>query len=183
MRTSLTTAVATFATHEEARRAVDELRQAGFRADQIVFGPNGPEQPAAHADQGEGQGENVALGTAAGAAAGAGLGAAVGGLWAVGLAAGLLPPLGPAIAGGLLASVLASAAAGAAGGGLTGALIGLGLSEANARSCEREVSEGRVLVTVHAAGRFEEAQDLLRRCGGRTLADRPAPPAVPASLP
>src|SRR4051812_10340663 len=126
------TAVGVFNTREEARRAVEELRRAGFGGDRIGgVARDGGEAAAGPGGTGTGAGE----GAAAGVAAGAGVGA----LWALGLAAGVLPAIGPVVAGGLLASVLASAAGGAAVAGLVGALVGLGIPEEEARWYEGEL--------------------------------------------
>ena len=68
--------------------------------------------------------------------------------------------------GGLLASVLASAAAGAGAGTIGGALLGMGLTEDDVDYYYDEVSAGRILVTVRAGNRYEEAMTILRRNGG-----------------
>jgi hypothetical protein len=102
------------------------------------------------------------------------VGAGAGGLWALGIAAGILPGIGPVIAGGLLASILASAALGAAAGGVAGALIGLGISEEDASYYEGEFKAGRTVITVKAAGRFEEARSILREAGAYDVETRPA---------
>jgi hypothetical protein len=71
--TGRTTAVGVFSTHDEARRAVDDLRRAGFTEDQIGV-----------AARDQDSGSYAAEGAATGAVAGAGVGA----LWAIGIAAG-----------------------------------------------------------------------------------------------
>jgi uncharacterized protein (TIGR02271 family) len=158
MRTQHTTVVGVFEDGQQAQRAVQELRRAGFREDQIGIAARdtgavtpGPAQ----------EGTYVGEGALAGAATGAGLGA----LWAIGIAAGALPAIGPVIAGGILASVLASAAGGAAVGSLVGALIGLGIPEEEAEYYESEFHAGRPVVTVRADGRSEEAWAILQRFG------------------
>src|SRR5262249_9740746 len=57
------------------------------------------------------------------------------------------------------------AAAGAAAGGIVGALIGLGIPEEEAHYYESEFKAGRVIVTVRADGRYNEAWDILHRHG------------------
>src|SRR5206468_7270368 len=107
----LVTAVGVFPGYAEARRAIDALRRAGYRDDQI--GVIGPHEDAAHEKR---TGlpndpththweEGAGIGAAAGGLAGLGLGAAV--------AAGLMSPLGPVVAGGTLVALIASAGAGA----------------------------------------------------------------------
>jgi hypothetical protein len=160
--------VGVFPGYAEARRAVEELRKAGFRDDQIgVLGPNlGELLPA----EGERSGlpndplgthweEGAGLGAAAGATAGLGLGLAV--------AAGLMPPVGPVIAGGTLVALLASAGAGATAGTVVGGILGLGVPEDHAHIYEGELRAGRVLVAVRPAdGQDETAHRVLRELGG-----------------
>src|SRR5262245_13458403 len=156
--TTRSTVVGVFTDRAAAQRAVNELRRAGFREDQVgVIGRGTDEATAAN----EVTGSKVAEGAATGAAAGAGVGA----LWALGIAAGVLPAIGPVIAGGLLASVLASAAGGAAVARLVRALVGLGVPEGEARYCETEFKAGGSIVTVKADGRYPEAESILRNCG------------------
>jgi len=164
-----TTVVGVFADRQEAQQAVDELRRAGFREDQIgvvARDGNAPEGTAGTVEEGSKWGAGATTGVIAGAG--------VGGLWAIGIAAGLLPAVGPIIAGGLLASVLASAAGGAVVGGIVGALIGLGIPEEEARYYEGEFQAGRMLVTVKADGRYDEAYAILRRHGAYDMRTAPA---------
>jgi uncharacterized protein (TIGR02271 family) len=159
MQTHRSTIVGVFEDRQQAQRAVDELRRAHFREDQIgvVARDGSGATTAAHEETGSHAG--------AGAAAGAATGAGVGALWALGIAAGMLPAIGPVIAGGLLASVLASAAGGLVAGGIVGALIGLGIPEEEARYYEGEFKAGRTIATVKADGRYDEAWAILRRYG------------------
>jgi hypothetical protein len=155
--------VGTFLERVDAQRAVNQLRQANFREDQIGIitrteaGIPPAEVPAADAATHS----KIVEGTAIGAATGAGLGA----VWALGIAAGVLPAVGPIIVGGLLASVLASAGGAGAVGTVLGALMGLGVSEEEARYYEGEFATGRTLVTVRPEDRFEEAETILRNNG------------------
>lgn len=155
---SRSTLVGVFTDRSAAQRAVNELRRANFREDQIGIvarSDNSTLAPDAAANS------KVAEGAAAGAATGAGIGA----LWALGIAAGMLPAIGPVIAGGLLMSVLASAGGAAAVGTLVGALVGLGIPENEATYYEGEFKAGRTLVTVKPEGRNPEAISILRSCG------------------
>jgi hypothetical protein len=165
------TVVGVFPDQEAARPAVNELREAGFREDQIgVVGRRTDASvtgETATGAAGETKWEEGAAAGAAGAAAGAGVGA----LWALGITAGVLPVVGPVIAGGLMASVLASAAGGAAVAGIVGALVGLGVPEEHARCYEAEVHAGRTLVTVQAPGRYEEVEEIFRRRGATGVND------------
>jgi hypothetical protein len=167
-RATDTTVIGVFNGHAEARRAVEQLRQAGFPDDHLgIIGPDWrnttrtvedrsgrPNDPThTHWEGG------TAIGAAAGGATGLGLGIAV--------ATGLIPPLGPVIAGGTLVALLASAGTGAVIGGVAGGLAGLGVPEDEARWGQDELNRGRVLVAVRGAnGRADEARDVIRRCGG-----------------
>jgi hypothetical protein len=159
-----TTVVGVFQDRDAARAAVNELRRLGFPEGEI--GVIAPENQAGlvtgETSTGTTEKSKWEEGAATGVAAGAGIGA----LWALGIVAGVLPAIGPAVAGGILASVVASAAGGAAIAGVVGALIGLGIPEHEARFYEGELTSGRTLVTVRAPGRYEEAEEVLRRHGG-----------------
>jgi uncharacterized protein (TIGR02271 family) len=160
-RTERPTIVGVFRDRSQAQQAINELKRAGFRDDQIgVTSPDGNKQGAA---SGQDAGDNYAAEAgAAGLAAGAGVGA----LWGLAVISGFLPAIGPAIAGGTLAALLSSAAAGAAAAGLAGALIGMGISKEEAEYYESEFKAGRTIVTVKTEGRHAEALAILRRHGG-----------------
>lgn len=158
------TAVGVFDAREQASRAIDELRRAGF-ADERIGVVDRAAAPVAETMADE-------------AATGAVGGAAVGALGGLAVAAGLLAPIGPVVAGGALAAIAATAAAGAAAGGLLGLLVGMGFTEEEARYYEGELRAGRTLVTVRADERYEEAVAILRRCGAREPADVPAVPML-----
>jgi uncharacterized protein (TIGR02271 family) len=165
--TQRSTVVGVFSDREHAQQAVNELRRLGFREDQI--GVAGREEGRMEgATTVSDKGSKAATGAATGVAAGAGLGA----LWGIGIIAGLLPAIGPAIAGGTLATILSSAAAGAAAAGIAGALVGLGIPEEEAKYYEGEVHAGRILVTVKADGRYDEAYEVLRRHGAYDMKTR-----------
>jgi hypothetical protein len=158
------TVVGVFDDRRAAQQAIAELRQVGFRDDQIGVvardeGPTGVNTET---------GSRWEEGAATGIAAGAGIGA----LWGLGIVAGVLPAIGPAIAGGVLASVLASAAGGAAVAGVLGALVGLGIPEEEAKFYEGEFHAGRTLVTVQAPGRYEEAREILHKHGAYNVETR-----------
>src|SRR5215218_283492 len=144
--TTRSVAVGVFEDRRHAQAAVDDLRRAGFREDQVGVIARDEAGRVSTTVETAGTGSMMAEGAATGALAGAGAGA----LWALGIAAGVLPAIGPVIAGGVLASVLASAAGGAAVAGIVGALIGLGIPEEEARYYEGEFKAGRTVVTVQA---------------------------------
>lgn len=153
------TAAATFESRDEAERAVDRLRAAGFSDERIGWAMRQGETPEGAKDVSD----DVAKGATAGALTGAGLGAAGA---AVGMA--LIPGVGPFIAGGYLATILTTAGVSAAAGGLLGGLAGLGFDEGETRHYEEAFKGGRAVVTVGAGDRYTEAADILRENGGQT---------------
>jgi hypothetical protein len=154
------TIVGVFADKAEAHQALEELRRAGFRDDQLGLMASGEsEYGTAATDPSD---TYAAEGGATGMAAGAGVGA----LWGLGIAAGVLPAIGPAIAGGTLAAVLSSAAAGAAAAGVAGALLGEGIPKDEAEYYESQLRSGRIILTVRPEGRSAEATAIVRRFGG-----------------
>jgi hypothetical protein len=160
--------VGVFNTKEEARRAVEELRRAGFSDNQITMvmhhSNDGTvevtDMDAAKAAQVTGEnkaGEGAAVGVIAG-----GLGGG-----ALALALGMIPGVGPVLSlgTGLAATMFGiGAAAGGATGGIVGALVGMDFPEDEARHYERELKAGRVLVGVKS-DRLDEAEAILSRCG------------------
>jgi hypothetical protein len=164
------TVVGLFREGEQAREAIQALKEAGFEAGDIglLMRDRDDAQTVAQEEATEGQ-----AGT--GAATGAVAGGVLGGLatWLVGVGALAIPGVGPLVAAGGFASLLAGAAVGAVGGatlgGIGGALVGMGVPPAEAEWYEREVRGGGTLVTVRAGGRYDEAQELLRRHGAADL--------------
>jgi len=154
--------VGIFENHNDAQRAMAELRRAGFTEDQI--GMAAPDHSAQGTVTHTDDDSNAATGAMTGALAGAGVGAA----WGLGIIAGLLPAIGPVIAGGTLAAILASAGLGAAAAGLAGLLIGMGVPEDEANYYDSEFKSGRTIITVKAENRYDEAAAILRRAGGHT---------------
>jgi hypothetical protein len=157
--------VAVFEDRDDAELAARELRDRGFKDDQIGY--------AWRDDAGKTRTEGTKAGKLA--AEGVGAGVVLGGI--IGAAAGLLiPGVGPVVAGGVLASALAGAVTGAAAGGIAGALVGLGIPEDEARYYDEEFRSGGTLMTVKAGDRYDEASDIARRRRGydyETRRDRP----------
>jgi hypothetical protein len=168
-----TTAVGVFHDRDHAQAAVNELRQNGFREEDIGVAYRGEDHLHGSHEVTD-RGSHAAEGAGVGAATGAGIGA----LWGLGVIAGVLPAIGPAIAGGTLAAILSSAAAGAAAAGLAGALVGLGLPEDEAEYYEGEFKSGRIVVTVRAESRYDDAAAVLRRHGGYDMHNRDVRPTT-----
>lgn len=153
------TRVGVFATREAADRAIADLKELGYRDDQIGLVAKDASGNAVTTD---GAGETrVGKGAALGAAAGAVGGAAVG----AGILAGAIPVIGPVLAIGTLGTVLLNAAGGAAAAGLAGALIGWGIPDEDAKYYESEVQAGRYLVTVESGDRTDAPVVYVRHGG------------------
>jgi hypothetical protein len=160
MRDQQSTVVGVFEDRQQADRAVDELRRAGFRDDQIGIAmrfDDGVFEGESAVDTAEGS--HVGTGAVTGALAGLGLGALAG----LGVLSGVIPVIGPAIAAGTLGIILTNAAAGAGIGGLVGALAGAGIPEDEAHYYQGEFEAGRTIVTVEAGGRADAARAILYR--------------------
>lgn len=159
----MSTVVGLFETREKAHRAVEALKQGGFRAEDmsIVMRDRGAAAEVA---------EEVGVGS--GAAAGAVGGGILGGLGGllVGIGALAIPGIGPIIAAGPLAAALAGAGIGAATGGLLGALVSAGVPEEEAAHYQAGIERGGILLTVSAPdGREAEVRSILGRNGMQDL--------------
>ena len=159
-------ASALFDTHEEAERAVSELRSIGLRdSDLSVIAHHGGTTTARSGD-GEITDEhhrNVLRGILGGGALGAG----------IGVAALAIPGIGPLAAAGAIAAsavpeaIGIGAAIGAVGGSLNEVLTKHGVSEEDARYYGDRLKSGGVLVTVDDTGRDgDQVRDVLYRNGG-----------------
>ncbi len=157
-QTTSRTVVCLFNDRSQAEQAIRDLKDAGFREDQIGVAMQDRSEQQALMD-------STGSPAAEGAATGAVSGGLVGGL--IGLLGSLLVPgLGPLVVGGVLASTLTGAGIGAAAGGLIGALVGMGVPEEDARHFDSGLRSGGALVTVNAEVRTVEAVDILQRHGG-----------------
>src|SRR5919201_7151761 len=150
------TVVGLFDNRDDAQRAIEALKEAGFRADDIGVTMRDRREAGALVEETE---TSAGAGAATGALAGGALGGLAG--WLVGIGALAIPGIGPVVAAGPLAAALGGAAIGAAGGGLIGALTGAGVPEEEARWYDERVRGGGWLVSVDAQGRYDEARAIL----------------------
>jgi len=162
------TVVGVFEDRRHADQAVSDLRNAGFRDDQIGVAMRHAEGEAVTGSSDEDS--HAGTGAIAGALTGLGLGALAG----LGVLSGVIPVIGPAIAGGTLGIILSNAAAGAGIAGLVGALAGAGIPEHEAKYYQGEFEAGRTIVTVSADGRADEATAIMRRHGAYDMSTRGA---------
>jgi uncharacterized protein (TIGR02271 family) len=155
-----TTVVGVFHEQDDARDAIEALKDDGFAADSIsVLSPDKRTTESMAEETGTHAGSGAATGLVAGGVLGG-----VGG-WLVGIGALAIPGVGPFIAAGALATALGGAAIGAGVGAIAGALIGMGVPKEEADYYEGEVKSGRTLVTVRSNGRYDDAQRILRQHG------------------
>ncbi|MFO7321294.1 MAG: general stress protein [Chloroflexota bacterium] len=151
------TIVALYDNFDIAKRAVQELVDAGFDRENISLVANDAsgEYSRSYVERQDVENDDVS------AAEGAGFGAVVGAL--VGLGVALIPGIGPVLAAGPLAAALMAgigAAAGAATGGVVAGLVDFGVPEEEAHVYAEGLRRGGTLVSVTAddmhAGRIEE---------------------------
>jgi len=145
----VTTPLAVFGVYRDRDKleaAVERLKNDGFNSEDIsVVFP----------DQARTQRFAVEHSTKApeGASVGGGTGLVAGGVlgWLAGIGTLAIPGIGPLLAAGPIVAALAGAGFGGAVGGLAGGLIGLGMPELEAKRYEKEIQEGRMLVSVRCS--------------------------------
>lgn len=157
------TVVGVFDSHDQAERAVAELRQSGFDTNEISI----------VAKEKQGQGRDMQSDTTMGmnmgtVSDGATTGGALGGLAGLAMGAGALaiPGLGPIIAAGPIAGLLS----GAATGGIAGSLIDWGIPEEQGRRYENEIKAGKILAAVRThESKIDSAAEIFRQNGARDV--------------
>lgn len=151
--------VGVFSSYEAAVDAIEELKQKGYRSDEISVIAKDRDDVEDVTDE---TGTKAPEGLATGAATGGILGGTAGLL--AGLGALAIPGIGPILAAGPIAATLTGAAVGASAGGLVGGLIGLGIPEEEAKRYDDYIDNGRILVLVDAdAKRDNDAYATFRR--------------------
>lgn len=154
------TIVALYDTIEQAKQAVEALKNAGYTDTDISL--------IANDTTGEYARDLTVKAPADGAGKGATAGAIIGGLGGllVGIGALVIPGIGPVLAAGPLAAAvttLVGAGVGAAAGGLLGALVDLGVPEEEAGYYAEGVRRGGALVTAHVDdNRVDDARRILQ---------------------
>src|SRR4249919_2722471 len=136
-----TSVLGIYGTYSAVERAVETLKDAGFRNTNIsmLFPANVGSKDFAHV-----KGTKAPEGATTGAGTGAVIGGALG--WLAGIGALAIPGVGPFIAAGPIMAALAGAGVGGAVGGISGALIGLGIPEYEAKRYEASVKKGGILL-------------------------------------
>jgi hypothetical protein len=170
--TGRNTVAGLFRDRKSAERAIEDLKEAGFKGEQIGIVMRDPSEPGRiteHRESDRGTTTHAASGAMTGVVGGGLLGGLAGYLVAIG--ALTIPGIGPVLAGGALVEALGlgvigttaavGAGIGAAAGGLVGALVGMGIPEEEARYFEKALGTEEVLVTVKAGPRVMEALAIL----------------------
>ena len=155
-----------YPSYEAVDRAVDALREAGFRNTDIsvLFPENEGTKDFAHEKNTKAP-EGVTTGAGTGAVVGGALG------WLAGIGALAIPGVGPFIAAGPIMAALAGVGVGGAVGGIAGALIGLGIPEYEAKRYEGMVRKGGILLSVHSDNSdwTRRAKDILEATGAQDI--------------
>lgn len=156
-----------YRTAESVERAVEALRDAGFRNTDIsvLFPENVGTKDFAIRNE-----TKLPEGTATGATSGVVVGGVLG--WLAGIGALAIPGIGPFIAAGPIVAALAGAGAVGVLGGIAGALVGLGMPEYEAKRYEGIVKEGGILMSVHTDDSewTRRAKEILERTGAKDIA-------------
>jgi hypothetical protein len=151
-----------YKTRQEASIAVDAMRAAGFRNEDIsaLLPENTGTKEFAHEKN-----TKAPEGATTGLASGAVLGGAFG--WLVGIGTIAIPGIGPFLAAGPIMTALAGVGAGAVTGGLLGALIGLGMPEYEAKRYEGRIKNGGILLSIHCddSDWLKRAKEIMERTG------------------
>jgi len=173
---STNTCLGLFSDSKEADAAVDELKAASFRSEDIsiVMREEGKEVMK------KSQGGEVARDAVAGATTGGAIGGIAGLI--IGIAAITIPGIGGLIATGPLAvalglvqlggTTLAGAVTGAAAGGIIGGLVGLGVPKEKAEMYEEAVKKGQILLAVAVTPENKEkVSEIFRNHGATQVCD------------
>lgn len=152
------TVVGVFESRGQAEKAVGELRDGGFRDNEINIvarDDRGNEGARGGGFQAGGRGTDVGNFTNQNVTDGVTWGGTVGGLAGLLAGAGALaiPGIGPIVAAGPIAGALS----GAVTGGVTGGLLDFGIPEARGRHFEERVRQGGILALVRTSE--EKAND------------------------
>ncbi len=158
-----------YPTRSAVELAVDELKAEGFRSADVsvLFSSPDTSKDFAHDNT-----TKAPEGAATGAVSGATVGGVLG--WLAGIGTLAIPGAGPFIAAGPIMAALGGAGLGGAVGGIAGALIGIGIPEYEAKRYEGRISEGGILLSVHADDEewSDRAKEILERTGAEDIGEK-----------
>ena len=163
-----------FADYQTAEKALRELKDIGYRMDNVSIIGQDSEHLNASGQTGDVQVQDIQTDDSnraeEGAKTGAVSGGTVGGLTGllVGLGTLAIPGVGPIMLAGAAATAIATTVAGgaigAATGGLVGGLVGLGIPEDRAKLYNEHLSLGKYLVIVDGTdSEIARAEPILKR--------------------
>lgn len=154
-----------FKEQEEVIRAIERLKQLGFKEEDFSVLAKDKDDVEEIKDETDAdvsgydeRGTNAGKGAGIGAGTGGVLGGIVGLIAQVGLLT--IPGIGVLAAAGPIATTLTGAAIGAGGGGIVGALTGAGIPKEDAEEYEKFVKDGHILLMVDVdEARKRDVQD------------------------
>lgn len=160
------TLVATFDHQDAAERALSQLHDAGFGAQELSILAKDPRRlKEVEAEFVEGN-----LMEDAGKVGGI-FGGVLGAL--AGLVGVVIPGVGPILATGAILSVLCGTAVGAAAGGLIGGLAGMGVPQTEAEIFVKSIGEDKILLVISAGPeRILEAKQIIARQSPDEVSER-----------
>lgn len=158
-----------YASRLTAEQAVDTLQREGFRYEDVSVLFSSPDDTKAFATE---NATKAPEGATTGAVSGAAIGGVLG--WLVGIGSLAIPGVGPFIAAGPIMAAIAGVGVGGTVGGLSGALIGYGIPEYEAKRYEGRLTNGGVLVSVHADDGVwaKKAKEILERTGAEDISTK-----------
>jgi hypothetical protein len=163
-----------YQTRAATEEAVDALRHAGFRSEDLsaLFPDN-----AGTKDFATEKNTKAPEGATTGATSGVVVGGILGWLTGIGLIA--IPGLGPFIAAGPIIAALAGAGAVGVVGGIVGALVGMGMPEYEAKRYEGRIKHGSILLSVHCDNSdwVKRAEEILKHTGAEDISSTHEAPA------
>lgn len=148
--------IGVFDSHQQAEKAVSELRNQGFSTEEI----NVVSKERKRQNNTEFVDDDITDGALTGGTLGG-----IGGLM-VGAGALAIPGIGPIVAAGPIAAALSGAVA----GGIAGGLIDWGIPAEVSRRYEQHVAEGGILAVIRSdATKVQQAAQVLRQNGARDV--------------
>jgi len=154
------TVIGVFSSHDQAEKAVSELRNKGFEKEISIL--------AKEEKSYKGTDKNTEMFGGDSLSDGATTGGVIGGIAGLAIGAGALaiPGLGPIIAAGPIAGLLS----GAATGGVAGGLADWGIPEDRSKYYEGQVREGNIVATLKTNDeKINSAADVLRKNGAQDV--------------
>lgn len=146
--------IGVFSSRQEAEKAIQSLRQQGFKEEEINIISKENKKNGEYYD------DDIADGALTGGTLGG-----IGGL-ILGAGALAIPGIGPVIAAGPIAAALSGAVA----GGITGGLIDWGIPAESSSRYEQHVAQGNILAVIRTQeAKVQQAAQILRQNGAKDV--------------